>query len=103
MGSWGKTDTLADAPKWLNPNDPNKSNDLDNAFFVDLTEAGVESNRNKGLKTPGWNLYHTYVDQNGNTRNKAEPLVVMKVSALDAGDDGITGNTAIEDLTVADS
>lgn len=106
MALWGKTDTLADAPKWLNANDPNKSNDLDNAFFVDTTEAGVTgvtSNRAKGLKTPGWNLYFQYVDQNGNTRRKAEPLIVMKVSALDAGDLGITGNTSIEDATVADS
>jgi hypothetical protein len=103
MALWGKTDTLADAPKWLNSNDPNKSNDLDNAFFVDVSEAQVTANKAKGLGTPGWNLYHTYVDQNGNTRHKAEPLIVMKVSAGDAGDLGITGNTAIEDTTVADS
>ena len=102
MGSWGKTDTLADAPKWLNADDPNKSNDLDNVFFVDLEEAGVIANRNKGLKTPGWNLYFQYVDQNGNTRRKAEPLVVMKVSESEAGDLGITGNTDIEDSTVVD-
>lgn len=103
MALWGKTDSLADAPKWLNASDPNKSNDLDNAFFVDTTEAGVTANKNKGLGTPGWNLYHTYVDQNGVTRHKAEPLVVMKVTAGDAGDLGITGNTDIEDSTVADS
>ena len=103
MALWGKTDALASAPKWLNANDPNKSNDLDNGFFVDLTEAGIASNKAKGLGTPGWNLYHTYVDQNGNTRHKAEPLVVMKVTAASAGDLGISGNTAIEDTAVADS
>jgi hypothetical protein len=103
MGSWGKTDTLADAPKWLNSNDPNASNDLDYAFLVDTTEARVESNRDKGLKTPGWNLYREYTDQNGNTRRMVEPLVVMKVSAGEAGDLGITGNTVVEDSTVADS
>lgn len=103
MALWGKTDSLASAPKWLNANDSNKSNDLDNAFFVDVSEAQVASNKAKGLNTPGWNLYHTYVDQNGNTRHKAENLIVMKVSAVDAGDLGISGNTAIEDATVADS
>lgn len=103
MSSWGKTDTLADAPKWLNANDPNASNDLDYAFMVDTTEAQVESNRNKGLKTPGWNLYREYTDQNGNTRRIVEPLVVMKVDAGTAGDDGVTGNTTVEDSTVADS
>jgi hypothetical protein len=103
MGSWGKTDTLADAPKWLNADDPNTSNDKDYAFFVDTDEAQVASNRAKGLKTPGWNLYREYTDQNGNTRRIVEPLVTMKVTAADAGDLGITGNTTIEDSTVADS
>jgi hypothetical protein len=103
MALWGKTDTLASAPKWLNADDPNKSNDLDNAFFVDTTEAGITGNKAKGLGTPGWNLYHTYVDQNGNTRHKAEPLVVMKVSAGDAGDQGIYDNANTENLTVASS
>ena len=105
MALWGKTDTLADAPTWLedDANNTNKSNDLDNAFFVDVAEAQVDANKAKGLGTPGWNLYHTYTDQNGNTRHKAEPLVVMKMSAGDAGDAGVTGNTAVEDTTVADS
>jgi hypothetical protein len=103
MSLWGKTDTLADVPKWLNASDSNKSNDRDNAFFVDLTEAAVASNKAKGLGTPGWNLYHTYVDGTGNTRHKAEPLVVMKVTAASAGDVGITNNTQTEDLTVPDT
>lgn len=103
MALWGKTDTLASAPKWLNADDPNKSNDLDNAFFVDTTEAGITANKNKGLGTPGWNLYFTYTDQNGVTRHKAEPLVVMKVSAGDAGDQGIYDNANTENQTVASS
>lgn len=105
MALWGKTDAPASVPKWLedDANNTNKSHDKDNAVFVDLTEAGVTANRAKGLSTPGWNLYHTYQDQNGNTRHKAEPIVVMKVSAADAGDLGVTGNTAIEDTIVADS
>ena len=105
MASWGKTDTLAAAPKYLEDDvyNTNKSHDKDNAVFVDLTEAGVVANRAKGLKTPGWNLYHTYTDQNGVTRHKAESLIVMKVSAADAGDLGVTGDTAVEDTVVADS
>lgn len=105
MGSWGKTDTLADAPKWLS-SDPNvmPSQDIDYAFMVDTTEAAVPANRQNGLKTPGWNLYRTYTTNGGaNTRRIVEPLVVMKVTAAEAGDLGITGNTAIEDATVADS
>jgi len=98
MASWGKTDASGSVPKYLetDANNTNKSHDADNAYFVDTDEAGVASNRAKGLKTPGWNLYHTYTDQNGVTRHKAEPLVVMKVSASDAGDQA-------DDAVVADS
>ena len=93
MALWGKTDALASAPKWLSAAaaNTNKSNDVDNAVFVDVDEAQVASNRAKGINTPGWNLYHTYTDQNGNTRHNVEPLCVFKVSASDAGDAGVTG------------
>lgn len=104
MASWGKTDTLADVPKYLEDdvNNTNKSHDRDNAIFVDTDEAGVAANREKGIKTPGWNLYNTYTTAEGNTRHIVEPLVAMKVSAADAGDLGITGDTADEDAIVAD-
>lgn len=119
MALWGKTDTAASAPKYLidgantsivptantardYPGLPDQF-DLNNAFFVDTTEATIESNRDSGLRTPGWNLFTTYTDANGATRRRVESLVVMKVSASDAGDDGVSGNTAIEDTTVADS
>lgn len=100
MALWGKTDALASVPKWLedDANNTNVSNDRDNAVFVDVTEAGVAANRAKGLKTPGWNLY-----SNAGGRHRTECLVAMKVSASDAGDAGVTGNTAVEDTIVADS
>ena len=97
MPLWGKTDALESAPTYLN------ATDLENAYFVDTAEAAVESNRERGIKTPGWMLYNTYTDANGNVRNKSEVLVPMKVSASGAGDLGISGNTDIEDTTVADS
>lgn len=105
MAQWGKTDTAADAPKYLesDSDNTNKSHDLDNAVFVDTDEAAVAGNRAKGLKTPGWNLYHTYTTEAGATRHIVEPLVAMKVTAANAGDDGVTGNTAVEDSIVADS
>lgn len=99
MALWGKTDTLGDAPKWLETAaaNTNKSHDMDNAVFVDLTEAAVAGNRAKGLTGPGWWLYHT-----ANGRHFAECLVPMKVTAVAAGDDGVTGDTADEDNIVAD-
>lgn len=99
MALWGKTDTLAAVPKWLNADDPNRANDKDNAFFIDTTEATVTSNRANGIKTPGWVLYKEY----GNGRKYVETLIPMKVSAGDAGDAGRTNDTTTEDLTVPDT
>lgn len=99
MALWGKTDTKAAAPKYLSEETPaTMQTDKDNAFFVDTTEAGVAGNRAKGLKTPGWNLYKEY----GTGRKYVETLVPMKVTAVAAGDAGVTNNTATEDATVAD-
>lgn len=100
MSLWGKTDTLASAPKFLSADvNANRNIDKDNAFFVDATEAKVTSNRAKGIKTPGWVLYKEY----GTGRKYIETLVPMKVTAVAAGDVGVTNNTATEDATVADS
>ena len=104
MALWGKTDAEANVPKWLedDANNTNKSNDKDNVVFVDVAEAKVPANRAKGLVTPGWNLYHTYTTEAGSVRHIVEPLVAMKLSAAVAGDEGVTGNTAVEDTIVAD-
>ena len=100
MALWGKTDALASVPTWLEDaaTNTNKSNDRDNAIFVDVTEAGIASNRAKGITGPGWWLQHT-----DGGRHHAECLVPMKVSAVDAGDLGVTGDTAVEDAIVADA
>lgn len=97
MALWGNTDDANSAPKYLSDADKAKT------FFVDTTEAAVASNRAKGLKTGGWNLYSTYSTSEG-TRHKAESLVAMSVAQADAGSDlGPTGNTTVEDTTVADT
>jgi len=95
MALWGKTDSVGDIPKWLedDANNTNKSHDKDFAVFLDTDEAQVAGNRALGLKTPGWNIYTTYTDQNGNTRRVIEPLVTMKVSASDAGDNDSIANS----------
>jgi hypothetical protein len=97
MALWDKKDDANSAPKWLT------TAELDDTYFVDNTEAGVAANQAKGLSTPGWNKYTTYTDANGKTRHKAEVLVAMSATALEAGDLGTSGNTDIEDATVADS
>ena len=98
MALWGDTDTADDAPKYLTTDQKNNE-----TFFIDTVEAAVDSNREKGLKTGGWNLYSTYTDANGATRQRVEPLVAMRRTEVQAGDEGVSGNTAVEDATVADS
>lgn len=112
MSLWGNTDSANSAPKFLlDAADFPAANtardygglpmqaDVNNAYFVDVTEAGVDANRDNGIKTPGWILYKEY----GTGRKFVETLVPMKVTAIAAGDLGISGNTTIEDVTVADS
>lgn len=102
MALWGKTDAAASAPKWLSTDsNATPQTDKDNAYFVDTTEATIESNRDSGLRTPGWNLFTTYTDANGNTRRRVESLVPMKVTAAAAGDDGVSGSG--DDSVVADA
>ena len=93
MALWGDTDTDGAVPKYLNAADNAK------AYFIDTTEAGVATNRAKGLKTAGWNLYEEY----GNGRKRVESLVAMRRTAAQAGDDGTTGVGTDEDAVVADS
>jgi hypothetical protein len=104
MALWAKTDAPASVPTWLEDDvlNPNKSNDRDNAIFVDITEAGVAENRARGFKTPGWHVYYT-TGAGPTLRHHAECLVPMKVSAVDAGDLGVTGDTLDEDAIVADA
>ena len=97
MALWGTTDEDASVPKYLDAADNAK------AYFIDTTEAAVASNRDKGLKTAGWNLYSTYTAESGETRHRSEVLVAMRRTAVQAGDAGTTDVTADEDLVVADS
>ena len=90
---------------------PDENSETGTVVFVDVVEAGIASNVAKGLKNPGWNTYRTYTTGDGRTRHIVENLVAMKrvagtataTVAGNAGDDGITGNTADEDAVVADA
>tara|TARA_B110000285_G_scaffold69163_1_gene79572 strand:- start:204 stop:803 length:600 start_codon:yes stop_codon:yes gene_type:complete len=103
MAQWGKTDHADSVPSFLSADaaQTNKSNDADNAVFVDLTEAAQAANRAKGLKTPGWNLYNTYQTQNGDTRHITEALVPMKVTAALAGDQADDAIVLDRTITIA--
>lgn len=96
MPLWGKTDTVTSVPTYLS------EADAANAYFVDTTEAGVAVNKAKGLGTSGWNLYTTYTDSDGATRNRTENLIAMRVTAGNAGDVGAIAiaATAMTDNTL---
>jgi hypothetical protein len=66
-------------------------------FGVNESEAGVASNRAKGIKTAGWVRYNTYTDAQGNTRNKSEVLVAGGSFTA-----AVTGDAA-DDAVVADA
>ena len=47
--------------------------------FVDETEAGLAANKERGITAPGWWAYRTYTDAAGNTRHKAEHLMLSLI------------------------
>jgi len=72
-----------------------------NFIFVDDTEAALDENKVRGLKWPGWWLYRTYTDGDGNTRHKAECIAFANQTAANAGDYG-TAQGGTEDNPAAD-
>jgi hypothetical protein len=63
---------------------------IKNAFgtlvFLDEDEAVLNENRVRGLDGPGWWVYRTFTDADGNTRHKSECIVPLSVAAADSGD-----------------
>ena len=85
MPLWGKTDQVADKPKYLNTADAAATSGISEA------EAGVAANKAKGVAHAGWVTHTTYTDAQGNTRNKSEVLVAMS---------SITGDNNADDTTI---
>lgn len=82
-----QTITGQDSPKYV------PYTDIAKIYGIDKNEAAVVANKAKGLNTPGWNRYVTYTDVHGNTRHKAENLVVMKTITGDASDDSVAADS----------
>ena len=81
MALWGKTDQADNKPKYLT------DDQKDATYGVDPVEAAVLANRAKGIRTPGWVEYTTYVAASGETRNKVNTLVAFSSMSGDASDD----------------
>ena len=102
MSLWGNKDQANNTPAHLSAENKGK------VYFVDQTEAGVDTNREKGLKTPGWNLYDTHEAAGGATRHRVETLVSLKETAAIAGDSGAavvlaTAMVANTEYTIVDA
>ena len=57
-----------------------------NIAFISYEESKVAGNKAKGLDSPGWYHYNTYVDAKGDTRWKVEKLVAFNKTQAYAGD-----------------
>ena len=78
MSLWNSKDQEAGKPKF--------SSAAEKASTVGVDIAEVAANRSVGIKTPGWNVVHTYTDAQGNTRRKVDCLVAISSMTLDAED-----------------
>lgn len=68
--------------------------------FVDETEAGLNENKVRGISSPGWWAYRTYTDHNGNTRHKAEHLMILTNPEANA-DETLSDDTIAADVASA--
>ena len=65
--------------------------------FVDETEAALDENKSRGITAPGWWAYRTYTDASGNTRHKANHLMVLSDAESNANE------TLADDTIAADA
>ena len=65
-------------------------------IFIDVVEAALAENRERGLNAPGWWQYTSYTDASGATRHKAQHLAAFKSAPANAadGDDDIAADVA---------
>tara|TARA_B100000085_G_scaffold225777_1_gene211272 strand:- start:148 stop:732 length:585 start_codon:yes stop_codon:yes gene_type:complete len=65
--------------------------------FVDETEAALASNKARGIHSPGWWAYRTYVTAAGDTRHKAEQLAFISNPEANA-DETLADDTIAADV-----
>ena len=64
---------------------------------VSRTEAQLSENKARGISSPGWWAYRTYIDAAGATRHKAELITAYKDGSAFSGD--FTDDTIAADIT----
>ena len=94
MSLYGRTDSTGNRDKVALTRGNGAGSATETIVFVDETEAGLSENKERGITAPGWWAYRTYTDGAGNTRHKAEHLMVLSNADLNA-------NETLADDTIA--
>ena len=99
MSLYGKEDSVANQTKVALTRGNGAGSASETIIFVDETEAGLAANKERGLTAPGWWAYRTYTDASGNTRHKANHLVVLTDAEANA-QETLADDSAAADVAV---
>ena len=77
MSLYGRVDSVANQTQVGLTRGNGAGSATETIVFVDETEAGLAANKERGITAPGWWAYRTYTDGAGNTRHKAEHLMIL--------------------------
>ena len=77
MSLYGRVDSTANQTAVGRTRGNGAGSATETIVFVDETEAGLAANKERGITAPGWWAYRTYTDGAGNTRHKAEHLMIL--------------------------
>lgn len=100
MSLYGRVDSTANQTAVGRTRGNGSGSATETIVFVDATEAGLDENKSRGITAPGWWAYRTYTDHNGNTRHKAEHLMVLANPEANA-DETLSDDTIAADVASA--
>ena len=97
MSLYGRVDSTANQTAVGRTRGNGAGSATETIVFVDETEAGLAANKERGITAPGWWAYRTYTDNAGNTRHKAEHLMVLTNAEANA-DETLSDDTIAADV-----
>ena len=97
MSLYGRVDSAANQTQVGLTRGNGAGSATETIVFVDETEAGLAANKERGITAPGWWAYRTYTDNAGNTRHKAEHLMILTNAEANA-DETLSDDTIAADV-----
>lgn len=97
MSLYGRVDSAANQTQVGLTRGNGAGSATETIVFVDETEAGLAANKERGITAPGWWAYRTYTDAAGNTRHKAEHLMILTNAEANA-DETLSDDTIAADV-----